>query len=141
MRFTLLIITAFAMMGNSTDNYYPSIAVTLGEQLTFSSNNKLSLDFWHGLVASFSVIIVSELGDKTFFIAAILAMRHSRIAVFLGAAAALFLMTVLSGDFRGLFSGLLETSDGTGSLFEFFRVRVRVRVDNFWFFGFGFGFG
>lgn len=63
-----------------------------------SDADRLNIDFWHGLVASFSVIIVSELGDKTFFIAAILAMRHSRCAVFLGAAAALFLMTVLSGE-------------------------------------------
>uniref|UniRef100_A0A915KK83 GDT1 family protein n=1 Tax=Romanomermis culicivorax TaxID=13658 RepID=A0A915KK83_ROMCU len=57
---------------------------------------QLNLGFWHALVASFSVIIVSELGDKTFFIAAILAMRHSRLAVFLGAAFALFFMTILS---------------------------------------------
>jgi Ca2+/H+ antiporter, TMEM165/GDT1 family len=42
------------------------------------------------------MIIVSELGDKTFFIAAIMAMRHSRVTIFLSAAAALFLMTVLS---------------------------------------------
>jgi putative Ca2+/H+ antiporter (TMEM165/GDT1 family) len=44
-----------------------------------------------------SVIIVSELGDKTFFIAAIMAMRHPRHTVFLGAITALGLMTVLSG--------------------------------------------
>ena len=35
--------------------------------------------FVHGFIATLSVIIVSELGDKTFFIAAIMAMRHSRI--------------------------------------------------------------
>ncbi|MCU0565889.1 MAG: TMEM165/GDT1 family protein [Oculatellaceae cyanobacterium Prado106] len=43
-----------------------------------------------------SLITVSELGDKTFFIAAILAMKHPRKWVFLGAIAALFAMTVLS---------------------------------------------
>jgi len=52
--------------------------------------------FWHAFVASVSVIIVSEIGDKTFFIAAIMAMRHSRLTVFAGALTALFLMTVLS---------------------------------------------
>ena len=36
------------------------------------------LGFLHGFAASFSVIIVSEIGDKTFFIAAILAMKYSR---------------------------------------------------------------
>ncbi|XP_046688007.1 transmembrane protein 165-like [Homalodisca vitripennis] len=52
--------------------------------------------FVHAFVASFSVIIVSEIGDKTFFIAAIMAMKHSRLTVFLGAISALVLMTVLS---------------------------------------------
>ncbi|ODM96720.1 Transmembrane protein [Orchesella cincta] len=58
-----------------------------------------SLGFLHAFVASFSVIVVSELGDKTFFIAAIMAMRHSRLTVFAGAIAALGLMTVLSALF------------------------------------------
>lgn len=52
--------------------------------------------FVHAFVASLSVIVVSELGDKTFFIAAILAMRHPRLTVFSGAIAALTLMTILS---------------------------------------------
>ena len=34
--------------------------------------------FIHGFIATLVVIIVSELGDKTFFIAAIMAMRHPR---------------------------------------------------------------
>jgi len=55
-----------------------------------------TLSFWHAFVASISVILVSEIGDKTFFIAAIMAMRHSRLTVFAGALSALFLMTVLS---------------------------------------------
>jgi len=55
-----------------------------------------TLGFWHAFVASISVILVSEIGDKTFFIAAIMAMRHSRLTVFAGALTALFLMTVLS---------------------------------------------
>ena len=38
----------------------------------------VSVGFFHAFVASLSVIIVSEIGDKTFFIAAILAMKHSR---------------------------------------------------------------
>ena len=40
------------------------------------------------------MIIVSELGDKTFFIAAIMAMRHARVTVFSGAIAALGVMHV-----------------------------------------------
>jgi len=59
----------------------------------------IDASFVHAFIASLSVIIVSELGDKTFFIAAILAMRHSRLMVFTGAIAALGLMTVLSGNY------------------------------------------
>ncbi|EPB72210.1 hypothetical protein ANCCEY_08699 [Ancylostoma ceylanicum] len=57
---------------------------------------ELDISFYHGFLASLSVIIVSELGDKTWFIAVIMAMRHSRLTVFSGAMAALALMTVLS---------------------------------------------
>lgn len=52
--------------------------------------------FVHAFVASFSVIIVSEIGDKTFFVAAIMAMRHPRWTVFLAAISALIVMTLLS---------------------------------------------
>ncbi len=58
-----------------------------------------NLGFYHSFIATFSVIIVSELGDKTFFIAAIMAMRHSRTTVFAGAMAALALMHVMSAFF------------------------------------------
>ena len=61
------------------------------------TGGQLSVGFIHAFAASISVIIVSELGDKTFFIAAIMAMRHSRLIVFTGAILALALMTVLSG--------------------------------------------
>ena len=46
--------------------------------------------------ASLLLITVSELGDKTFFIAAVLAMRHRHRWVFIGAILALALMTLLS---------------------------------------------
>lgn len=46
--------------------------------------------------AGLLLITVSELGDKTFFIAVILAIRYSRKLVFAGVMAALVAMTVLS---------------------------------------------
>ncbi|XP_037956553.1 transmembrane protein 165 isoform X2 [Teleopsis dalmanni] len=52
--------------------------------------------FVDAFTASISVILFTELGDKTFFIAAIMAMRHPRLIVFTGAISALALMTVLS---------------------------------------------
>jgi putative Ca2+/H+ antiporter (TMEM165/GDT1 family) len=49
-----------------------------------------------GFTAGLLLITVSELGDKTFFIAVILAMRHSRRLVLIGAIAALAAMTIIS---------------------------------------------
>ncbi|CAN1144669.1 Protein PAM71-homolog, chloroplastic [Linum perenne] len=49
-----------------------------------------------GLAAAFSLIFVSEIGDKTFFIAALLAMQYEKGLVLLGSMGALSLMTVLS---------------------------------------------
>ncbi len=46
--------------------------------------------------AGLLLVGISELGDKTFFIAVILAMRHSRRLVFASVLAALAVMTVLS---------------------------------------------
>nr|XP_003221623.2 PREDICTED: transmembrane protein 165 [Anolis carolinensis] len=60
------------------------------------STEKTNLGFIHAFVAAISVIIVSELGDKTFFIAAIMAMRYNRLTVLAGAMLALGLMTCLS---------------------------------------------
>lgn len=49
-----------------------------------------------GFTAAFALIFVSEIGDKTFFIAALLAMQYSRVLVLLGSMGALSLMTIIS---------------------------------------------
>uniref|UniRef100_A0A7S3RAA4 GDT1 family protein n=1 Tax=Dunaliella tertiolecta TaxID=3047 RepID=A0A7S3RAA4_DUNTE len=49
-----------------------------------------------GFIKSFFVILTSEIGDKTFFIAAVMAMKSPRLTVFLGAIGALAAMTILS---------------------------------------------
>lgn len=78
------------------------------ETISTADNNRVNgnasktftdLSFLHAFIASLSVIVVSELGDKTFFIAAIMAMRHPRLIVFSGAISALALMTILSGKY------------------------------------------
>lgn len=52
--------------------------------------------FSHAFAVSFAMILATELGDRTFFIAAIMAMRYDRLTVLLGALGALVVMTVLS---------------------------------------------
>lgn len=49
-----------------------------------------------GFTAAFTLIFVSEIGDKTFFIAALLAMQYKKGLVLLGSMAALSLMSILS---------------------------------------------
>ena len=49
-----------------------------------------------GFLSSWSMILVSEIGDKTFFIACLMAMRYPRCIVFAGAIGALAVMTILS---------------------------------------------
>lgn len=61
------------------------------------------LGFVQAFLKTLSVIFVSEIGDKTFFIAAIMAMKHPRVMVFLGAMSALAFMTVISGMFYFIF--------------------------------------
>ena len=49
-----------------------------------------------GFFASLSLIFASEIGDKTFFIAALLAMRYGRFLSLVGSVSSLSLMTVIS---------------------------------------------
>ncbi|KAE9621199.1 putative Gdt1 family protein [Lupinus albus] len=49
-----------------------------------------------GFTAAFTLIFVSEIGDKTFFIAALLAMQYKKGLVLLGSMGALALMSVMS---------------------------------------------
>ncbi|KAG6004683.1 hypothetical protein E4U21_000838 [Claviceps maximensis] len=51
---------------------------------------------FHSWVLSFTMILVSEIGDKTFLVAALMAMKHDRMVVFSAAFGALLVMTVLS---------------------------------------------
>jgi len=61
-------------------------------------------------VQSFSSIVVSEIGDKTFFIAAIMAMRYNRMTVLAGCLLALFLMTAISTGFGYVVPKILPPS-------------------------------
>jgi len=49
-----------------------------------------------GFYQAFSLVFVSEIGDKTFFMAGLLAMKTSRIISFVGSMGALFVMTLIS---------------------------------------------
>jgi len=52
--------------------------------------------FRDGLTQAFTLVLFTEIADKTFFVACIMAMRYNRLVVFSGAWGALVLMTFLS---------------------------------------------
>ena len=83
--------------------------------------------FTHALGESFMVIMATEIGDRTFFIAAIMAMRHSRLVVWSGAVGALVVMTILStlvGHVAPLLISRTYTQYAAAGLFLFFGVRM-----------------
>jgi len=96
------------------------------------SNDTPDLDLddegnFHALLRSFMMIIVSEVGDKTFLIAAILAMRHPRLVVFAGAFASLAVMSVLSAELGHLLPTLIPkkwTQALAGLLFLVFGAKM-----------------
>lgn len=61
-----------------------------------NGNGAAVIQPFHSYILAMSMILVSEIGDKTFLVAALMAMRHPRILVFSAASAALIVMTVLS---------------------------------------------
>lgn len=83
--------------------------------------------FLSGFVQSLMLILACELGDRTFFVAAILAMKASRLVVWSGALAALAGMTVLSAAIGKAFPLLLDkkwTGLAAAVLFAYFGIQL-----------------
>jgi len=83
--------------------------------------------FSSAFAESFMVILATEIGDKTFFIAAIMAMRHSRFVTWAGAVGALVVMTVLStlvGHVAPMLIPKAYTHYMAAALFLIFGVRM-----------------
>ncbi|KAL3681955.1 hypothetical protein R1sor_024911 [Riccia sorocarpa] len=79
-----------------------------------------------GFPAAFSLIFISEIGDKTFFIAALLAMRHNKWLVLLGASGALSVMTVISVIIGRLFRKVPASLQTTLPIGEYAAVALLV---------------
>lgn len=83
--------------------------------------------YWKAFSSSVMMILATEIGDKTFFIAAILSMKHARSAVFAGAMAALVAMTVLSTLMGLILPKFLDrryTHVLSGILFLYFGIKL-----------------
>ncbi|GAV46977.1 hypothetical protein ZYGR_0C00190 [Zygosaccharomyces rouxii] len=69
----------------------------MSTEISAADGGNLPQSGFTSFLMAVSMIGVSEIGDKTFLIAALMAMRHTRWLVFSSAASSLAIMTVLSG--------------------------------------------
>ncbi|KAJ7299994.1 hypothetical protein O6H91_18G013600 [Diphasiastrum complanatum] len=87
----------------------------------------LGAGFVDAVFTSLSMILVSEIGDETFIIAALMAMRHPRSIVLSGALSALAVMTVLSTGLGRIVPNLISrkhTNSAATVLYTFFGLRL-----------------
>ncbi len=85
--------------------------------------------FLTAFTAALLLITVSELGDKTFFIAVILSMRYPRRWVFIGVVAALAAMTLLSVLMGQVFSFLPKIYVFYGEIGLFLIFGTKLLID------------
>ncbi|KAK3826408.1 MAG: hypothetical protein J3R72DRAFT_469278 [Linnemannia gamsii] len=79
------------------------------------------------------MIMVSEIGDKTFLIAAIMAMKHPRLLVFSAALSALAVMTILSAAFGHAVPNLIpRTYTNYLAALLFFCFGIRMFYDGYY---------
>ncbi|XP_062143763.1 GDT1-like protein 4 [Alnus glutinosa] len=91
------------------------------------SLNSEGLGIFDAFLASLSMILVSEIGDETFIIAALMAMRHPKSIVLSGALSALIVMTVLSTGLGRIVPNLISrkhTNSAATVLYAFFGLRL-----------------
>ncbi|XP_068665611.1 GDT1-like protein 4 isoform X3 [Aristolochia californica] len=93
----------------------------------FSVKSVDGLGVFDAFFASLSMILVSEIGDETFIIAALMAMRHPKSIVLSGALSALVVMTVLSTGLGRIVPNLISrkhTNSAATVLYAFFGIRL-----------------
>jgi putative Ca2+/H+ antiporter (TMEM165/GDT1 family) len=72
-------------------------------------------------------ILATEIGDETFIVAALMAMRYPKAIVFGGAISALVIMTIISTALGFVVPSLISkraTGIGAGILYTFFGLRL-----------------
>ena len=82
---------------------------------------------FHSFVLSLTMILVSEVGDKTFLVAALMAMKHDRMVVFSAAFGALLVMTVISAVLGHTVPALISqrvTAFAAAGLFLIFGIKM-----------------
>ncbi|KAF9173493.1 hypothetical protein BGX21_002829 [Mortierella sp. AD011] len=92
----------------------------------------LSAEETQSFFLSLAMIMVSEIGDKTFLIAAIMAMKHPRFLVFSAAISALAVMSILSAAFGHAVPNLIpRTYTNYLAAILFFCFGIRMFYDGY----------
>ncbi|KAF6810236.1 upf0016 domain-containing protein [Colletotrichum sojae] len=81
---------------NSAHKDHLDLPKPKGKSSTDDNTEEGVIQPFHSFILSLTMILVSEVGDKTFLVAALMAMKHDRMVVFSAAFGALLVMTVLS---------------------------------------------
>lgn len=115
---------------NKWEKFVQQTITTTGEPLSFTNYFSFQQNmkgFTQAFSKSFMMIVATEIGDKTFFIAAILSMKFARWAVLIGALTALVVMTILSVA-MGMILPQLVSATYThllgGALFIYFGLKL-----------------
>ncbi|KAG0257810.1 hypothetical protein BG011_003739 [Mortierella polycephala] len=94
---------------------------------------ELSSEETQSFFLSLAMIVVSEIGDKTFLIAAIMAMKHPRLLVFSASLSALAIMSVLSAAFGHAVPNLIpKTYTNYLAALLFFCFGIRMFYDGYY---------
>ncbi|ORZ39943.1 hypothetical protein BCR44DRAFT_1425937 [Catenaria anguillulae PL171] len=113
-----------ATLGGASDPPLDRLPTPVPNQ---TAEEKAADETRRSLITSSLMVIVSEIGDKTFLVAAILAMTHPRLVVFIAAWSALAVMSVLSALLGNVLPTLLNrtyTQALAGVLFLVFGFRM-----------------
>ena len=120
----------------------PVMAVDMVTTTTTTTTTLLAQSWYASLASTgfyqaFSLVFLSEIGDKTFFIAGLLAMKTNRLVSFLGSISALIIMTLLSvligqvfhivptfGSGGGILEGIPLDDIAAALAFAFFGVKI-----------------
>ena len=119
---TTTIVAAMAFVTTLWCGMAPVMAVDMVTTTTTTTTTLLAQSWYASLASTgfyqaFSLVFLSEIGDKTFFIAGLLAMKTNRLVSFLGSISALIVMTLLSVLIGQVFH-IVPTFGGGGGILE-----------------------
>ena len=112
----------FSFLGKDAGGYKIDV-----DSVDFGFNLDFGLGIFDAFFACFSMILVSEIGDEIFIIAALMAMRHPKSIVLSGALTALIVMIVLSTGLGRIVPNLISRKHPNSAatvLYAFFGLRL-----------------